>query len=279
MPSPPGYAFQTTIRLNCDFKGTWTQEILEFAKQTNLWYAIKHEMAPDSDNPGLHLHYASVNEILTSTQGMGGKIPSNYNEQIKTHCPSLRAYLSKHGVPQSMKTTAMRSDWWITEYMRKEGDLVYHKLPLDLLELQPYFSDLVKARDPNPEFSKYKLMYLADKRPLPATPHECYLFFIYHSQIANDLKSRNDVVLRDICPKLAIRINGEIPDTSPFLKAPKIKMLKTDSSHPALHAPSWASTDSGSTLRVCPRCYEPGNDPSNHLLKKGHMYCSDCVKH
>ena len=264
MPEINHYAFETTISCNIDFLGSWTAEILAFAKATNLWYAIKHE-----DTGILHIHYASVNEILTGSAGTGGKRCSNYNVQIKNACPLLAEYILTHGNKYTVETHSMKSDFWITNYMNKQSSMVYYNLPQDTLELKRYFSDLQKDKDPNPGPTRWAKMYKEDGREMPASPHSCWMFFSYHMEIKNDLPTCNDVVLKDRCRKLPIRINQEIPDASPFLKAPTSKLLLTHT--------GWS--DSGSELKLCPRCYAPGNDPTNHLVEKNHMYCSDCVKH
>lgn len=274
------YAHESTISLGIDMLGSWTKELVAYNKKYALWYGLVHETGLGGK---LHVHVATIYEILVSTspdEHEGGQTISNHIAKMRRHCPTLNDYLTAHPSKYSIVSSAMKSDHWISCYMNKElksnQELVYSDLPLDTKELQRYFSDLQAKKLLNPELIAWAKIYRSTSfpAPMPSTPHDCYLFFKHHGHVVGDINRMSEIVRKNNSLALSEHLNGEVSLETPFKKPVKASTFQ--------HIPDWderCSQDSTSTLRLCPRCYSPGNDPSKHLVEKNHIYCSDCVKH
>ena len=90
MPETPHYAFKYTLSPDCDILATWTEELLNWARANCVWYALKHEVG---ENGKLHIHFAFVIEIQTSTTNGGAKTGSNVKRTIANAFPNLKEYL------------------------------------------------------------------------------------------------------------------------------------------------------------------------------------------
>lgn len=262
MPEVPHYCFKYTLSTNCDVRGSWTQELLSYATNNTLWYALKHETG---EQYKLHIHFAFVYEIQDSQSNGGAKTASNVKRTIMNACPTLKDYLMDNPSRYAVTCPPLKSDEWIASYLQKEDELVYYNLPSDLAELKPYFSDLQKEKPKNPEFEAWLKMYEEEHRPQPATFEDVWKFFGEH--MYQPQKSGYEIKIVADPKKLTERvkalkcfINSEVPEM------PKSMLGKRD------------NESSFGDARFCPRCEENGRDAPN-LLEYRQQFCNLCKKY
>ena len=259
MPEVPHYAYKYTLSTQDDVRGTWTEELLSYVKNNTLWYALKHELG---ENYKLHIHLAFVYEIQTNASQGGAKVKSNVLRTIRNHCPTLRDYLETNPSRYAVSCPALTSDEWIASYLQKEGDLIYSKLPKDLAELKPYFSDLQKDKPKNPEFESWKKMYEDDRRPIPTTFEHMWTFFGEHMYVPQQEGKEIKIVadpkkLTERVKAMVCYVNCEVPEM------PKSMLGKRGSS------------SCGDTVRYCPRCEASDRDVPN-ILEFRQQFCNQC---
>lgn len=262
MPEVPHYSFKYTLSTECEVRGSWTQEIVNYLDKHTLWYALVAELG---ENLKTHLHFACVFEIQDNnvSASKGAKTISNFKRQILGMCPNLALYLSDHPSKYAVSVQTLKSDEWIASYLQKEEELKYFRLPKDLAELQPYFADLQKTKPKNPEYDNWRDMYESEGRPSPATFESVWIFFNEHMYLPGltPLKIMTDnKKLKERTNGLLHYLNGTIPQ---------------------LIGNKRSSSDAGSSVfdsRVCPRCIEADYDVPN-LLGPREQYCIRCKKY
>ena len=212
MPEKRHHAHHLDFSFESPFLGTYTDEILAYCKHFPLWYAFKHELG---ENGKLHLHLVMVFEEIrrdNDPKKNGSMTASNCKAHVIRNCPTMQAYLAEHGSRHAICAHPCYSDRFI-EYMQKEGELKYTKLPADICELQPYFADLLKNKPLSSDFEKWKAMYVKDLRLRPATFDSCWTFFGEHMYAAPyDIKVLSDKVKLDQRADAMVHyLNGTIP--------------------------------------------------------------------
>lgn len=255
MPEKPHHSFEFHLSTPDDIRATWTKELHTCCIKYSLWYAIKHEIG---ESGKLHLHMAFIREIgeKTYAPNAGAMTASNFRRFVLHKCNTLKQYMLDNPSRHALVVTPMKSDFFIAEYLQKEGELQYFYTPRDLLEIRPYFADLLKAKIQNPEYDRWELGYKTDNLQLPATNDSVFAYFHYHMFIANDIKIVSDPKkLKERCIALRHKINKEVPE-SPFATKPK-------------------NTSSDYEFRVCPRCEEKDVDAPN-LLRPREQFCDGC---
>ena len=258
MPETPHYAYKYTLSLGDDIRGTWTDELLSYVKNNTLWYAMKHELG---ECHKLHIHLAFVYEIQDRTSSGGAKTKSNVMRTIRNHCPTLREYLEENPSRYAVTCPALTSDEWIASYQQKEGELKYYKLPSDLSELKPYFSDLQAEKPKNPEFDQWLKLYTDEKRPEPTTFDDMWDFFGEHFHLKKDLKIVADPKkLTERVKAMVCYANGTVPEK------PKSILGKRGGS------------DYGDPIRYCPRCEIAGRDVPC-VLEPRQQFCHLCKRY
>lgn len=274
MGGTPIYAHCLTMSTNIDFLGSWTEEVHKWMKKHTMWYAIKVEEGDgEAHQKKLHLHAGFVFEIATNVNGdlpyVGAKRCDNLKASFyKTHFPLFTEYVTSQpaGTKYALEVHPMSSDHWLSTYMRKEGEMVYHRLPADYQELMPYFADLQsKKKQYNPQYDVWMNMYHADGREEPATIESLMKFFLEHMHIVpycidNPIMAVTDNrKLMERCKNLKVHINQEI-DFDDFM--PKTKRARN------------VIED----LRQCPRCIEKDKDVPN-ILGPREQFCFACKKY
>lgn len=256
MPETPHYAFKYTLSPDTEIRATWTQELIGWAKHNCVWYALKHETG---DNGKLHLHFAFVIEIQTSSNHAGAKTGSNVKRTIMNACPNLKEYLMDNPSRYAVSCPPLHSDEWITTYMQKEGSLMYHQLPSDHLELRPYFSDLQANKVNNPQYEKWYKMYEKDRRPTPATLESIWTFFgdyMYKRDASESIKIVEDPrILMNRVRAFKSYMNMEVPEMPSSITG--VKPIKYEAA------------------RFCPRCMERDRDAPN-ILGYREQFCPAC---
>lgn len=245
MPEVPHHAFEVTISLPGDTTATMTKELSAWLKMYTIWYAMKHELG---ENGKLHIHIAAVKEIANTIPNpkSGAQTASNFKRKIVNDCSSLTEV--KFDPRYSFVVAPMKSDVFIAEYLQKEGQLVYYDIPKDLSELQPYFADLLKKKDLNPEYTALCKKYLDMSKPMPATIESVWSF-LEQLQIDNEIRiiARPDIQMNKT-EALVRQLNKS--------ERPIAKKRKNDE---APHAP-----------RICPGC-------NMDELPKYRKLCDGCV--
>lgn len=202
------HAHHLDFSFDHDWKATYTAEVLKYCEKYPIWYAAKHEIGT---NGKLHFHLVLVDEILTklgNTDKDGATTPSNKKAHLLRRCPTIRNMLAEHGSRYSVSSHSCKSDYFI-EYMQKEGDLVYYKLPKDIVEMRPYFADLLANKPLSADYEKWAHMYATDGRPVPATFDDVWLFFDEHMN--NIQKYNGDIKVVAEENKLVARCDAFIP--------------------------------------------------------------------
>lgn len=192
MPTNNSYqALFVTISAPDDVRASWTKEYLSHLKRNCIWYGIKHEN--DGVSKKLHIHAINVFEIQDSEYRIdaGGKTCDNWRTAIVTGCPTIKQYIKDKEIPRNnikylVHVIRARSEVMIT-YMQKTGDLLYHDLPQDRMEIQPYFADLQGEKSKTPQYDTWETMYLEELRTMPATLESVKHFFTYHNHVTRDL--------------------------------------------------------------------------------------------
>ena len=251
MPETPHHAFQIHISLESDFLGSMTEELISYFKTNTLWYALKHETG---ESGKLHCHSVCIFEIQTAASTGGAKTIGNLKRSIRTACPKLRQFLEDHPSRYAVVVQSLKSDELICEYLQKESELKYYKLPSDMCELKPYFADMQKEKPLNPEFDKWEKMYMEEKREIPCTFDSSWDFFSDHMDVKNDMKK--------VCDprKFNERVNVFVCHIN---KERRQKPLKRPNSGPV------------EGLRICPRCTE--KDVTHpQILEPREQYCRNC---
>jgi hypothetical protein len=215
MPECRHHAHHLDFSFDHDWKATYTAEILAYCKRYPIWYAAKHEVG---ENGKLHFHLVLVDEILTKLSQNdkdGASTASNKKAHLLRRCPRLKDMLANHGSRYSVCSHPCKSDYFI-EYMQKEGELVYYKLPKDIAELRPYFADLLAKKPLSADFEKWVTMYRNDERPVPATFKDVWQFFgehMYLCQYNGDIKVVTDTLkLTQRCDAMIHYVNGTVPE-------------------------------------------------------------------
>ena len=100
--------------------------------------------------------------------------------------------------------------------MQKEGQLQYCKLPKDIVELKPYFADLLSNKPKSSDYEKWYDMYHKDQCLTPATFESMWQFFGEHMfnirkhngyiKVVSDPKK-----LRERCEAMLHYVNGTVP--------------------------------------------------------------------
>ena len=257
MPEAFHHAFEFHLSPAIDVLGTWTQELVN-ACDRYLWYALKHETG---ESGKVHVHMAVVLEHATAKLNGGAQTASNFARSVRNRCPELKSWLCDHPSKKACVCAPLKSDEFIVEYMQKEGELVYSRMPRDLNELRPYFADLQTKKIQNPDYDKWENMYVDEDRPLPATPASVWSFLKYHMHTANDMKIVADpkkIRERSIC--LAHHVNHLVDEEeNPFVKKVKATHDSRGMPYDAYH-------------RTCPRCLEQPLEPRQ-------QYCAACKKY
>lgn len=155
-PNPARNAFFFTLSTSVDIRGSWTKEILAYAKKYCLWYAIKHE----TDLQGVvHIHFAGVVEHVDANtpkiKGMGPQNAGNRKDHIIRHCHAVRDYLIRYPSKHAAHCCDL-TDSRFLEYMNKQNSLVYHDLPLDIVEIIPYFAPQQVKSKPSNDLEAWK---------------------------------------------------------------------------------------------------------------------------
>ena len=214
MPENSVHAIHLDFSFDHDFLATYTKEIVAYCEKYPIWYAFKHETG---DNGKLHTHLVLVFEILTKMGDKdkdGSMSASNCKAHLVRRCPKMQQMLAEHGSRYSICAHPCYSDYFI-EYMQKEGDLQYCKLPKDIKELQPYFADLLKNKPLSADFEKWTMMYHKDKRVVPATFDSVWEFFgqhMYNPDYKGDIKVLSDLVKLDQRTEAMVHyLNGTVP--------------------------------------------------------------------
>lgn len=267
MPEKCHHAFEYTLSTPDEIRGTWTRELVNFCKNHLLWYKMKHELG---ENEKLHLHIACVLEIASVHKNGGAQTASNFKRFLLKRCPILSEYLANYGSIHSVVCAPMRSSVFIAEYLNKESlwyfedaPADYQCLPGDLNELRPYFADMQREKQQNPEYDKWEKMYIHEDNIIPATPATVWDFMQYHFHDRNDIKIVADnKKLKERCVALSAHINKEIPD-NPFHSAKKQK--------------TYGSESSGFD-RICPRCVAKDVDAPNFCGYR-QQFCDGCKKY
>ncbi len=265
----PHHALQFNFSVDIDWLGTWTQELEAWCKKYTLWYAIKHEKG---ENGKVHLHAGIVFEKVTNENValpyVGPRRIDNLKRSLvgdRPQLPQLASYIIGMTTQKyAIVISAMMSSIWICEYLQKEGELEYHRMPKDIIELGPYFSDLLgKKKDLSPELIKWCDLYAKYERPEPATLESCLSMQYEHMTMVpfcvNDpikaVYDHNKILAR---AKLMVCSINQTIDMDLFSG---LKRKRND--HPS------------EQFRVCPRCIEKDRDSPN-LLEKREQYCSAC---
>jgi len=213
MPEKKHHAHHLDFSFAFDWRGSWTDEVLDYLKKYTLWYAAKHETG---QNGKVHLHVVMVNEILSNTGSDhdGAMTASNRKAHMLRRCPTIQAFLAEHGSKHSICAHPCRSDKFI-EYMQKEGDLVYHKLPKDIVEMRPYFADLLANKPLSSDYEKWANMYRTDLRAPTPTFEDMWQFFgehMYNPAYNGDIKVVADMKkLTERCEAMVHYVNGTVP--------------------------------------------------------------------
>lgn len=263
MPGAVHYGHEITLSTEVDLRGTWTDEIVAYCKNA-LWYAVKTENVCESGK--LHLHAAIVFEIQDASESgsNGAKTSFNVKRQLLNHSPHLSQFLQDHPSRFALKVSPLYSDEWIASYMQKEGELKYSKLPQDLNELQPYFSELQLHKPKNPEFEKLRDLYFKRGGKEPAETDAVWQFLgqlMYDPTVPADQQLKviqDQKKFREKVVSLQHYINGTIPPMPASLKRKETE-------------------DFGPPIRYCPRCEEQGRDVGA-ILEPYQRYCAMCVK-
>ena len=255
MPEVPHHAHEVTLSFRNDITATITEQLLRYCDNYKIWYAMKHEHREDGT---VHMHIGCVNEIVTNGNEddpkAGAQTNSNMKRQILKRCPAvMAAFVNNH---HGIVVAAMKSSVWIAEYLQKDGDLVYKKLPRDLVELRPYFADLLSKKVANPEYEAWEKVYEDEKWAMPATSETALQFFGHHMYVARDMKIVSDKKrLTERCDAFVCFVNGVAP------------------SHPS------KSTSSRETSRACSHCPERiriHGVGEQQILPKHRKMCDHC---
>lgn len=215
MPEKKHHAHHLDFSFDHDWKATYTAEILRYCEKYPIWYAAKHELG---QNGKLHFHLVVVDEILTKlgdSEKDGASTASNKKSHLLRRCPILNAMLANHGSRYSVCAHPCKSDLFI-EYMQKEGDLVYYKLPKDIVEMRPYFADLQANKPLSSDYEKWASMYAQDGRQAPATFESVWQFFGEHmydiAKYKGDIKVVADAKkLTERCDAMICYLNQSVP--------------------------------------------------------------------
>lgn len=253
MPEKPHHAFEIHMSFPDDFAATWTREILTYLEKETVYHALKHETG---ETGHLHAHIALVYELATAKTNGGAKTASNMLRHLLLRCPGLQLYLSENRSRFSIVKAPLKSDEFVAEYLQKEGDLRYFNLPRDLAELRPYFADMQRQKNLNPEFTKWCNMYMEDQRPLPASDHTVHQF-VYESMFeTNRMK---------ILPQ-RIKRRERVECLVQFINKESVLPPPPTRNDPQCPIPLYART------RICPRCDRVPLEPR-------HQFCDDCVEY
>ena len=253
------FAHKINISLSVHCTHSMTQELLSWLSNNTIWYGIKHELG---ESEKVHIHGGCVFEILHGTGSLtgGARACCSVKQSMKI-LPSIKAVIdNQQYTDKTVVVTPMDSDHWFATYMQKEGELIYSKLPKDMIECKPYFADLNKVKCQNPEYEKWLKMYENDKRPVPCTIEDVWLFFGEHMYKMNDNKEQIKIVsdnkkLMDRCRSMKAFINFEVPEMP-------VSGKKRDN-------------ESMGSARFCPRCIENDYDSPN-ILEPRKQYCDRC---
>lgn len=270
-PNVPLNAVKGTLSTAEEIRGTWTQEILTYLKTYSLWYALKHEVGDIPGHPGkLHIHFVMITEIIDKDtadlpSGFSPKAPSDRASHIQRACPSLRLYLESNPNKHSLKCHRLESNHFITEYMQKEGDLLYHHLPLDHLELRSYFADKLKQQVASKDYDHWMEMFFArnhhhTKDALQLITYDDIKFFVHHEMYTHYTMrvQANPIIAKNMTVALYkyITHNMDVPQTK-----------------------DTASSSSGySFSQVCSRCLKRDKDAPN-FKEYRKQFCVECVGH
>ena len=256
------YAYECHCSLDDHFLATFTNELLAYLRDYFIWYALKHEVG---ENGKLHVHFACVKEMAKADSEEercpGGITKWNLKQQMLTRCPQLAAYIAAMNTQKFWQVFApLKSDVFIVSYMQKEGDLVYHRLPKDHLELVPYFSELQKKKKLNTDYETWVADYENDLRfPKPATFESVWNFF-QQKFLDNEYKILADKKrLEERCDEVLRQLTGT------FVPVPA-KRRRTGASD--------KDSSIGDGCRFCPRCPEPGTP-----LAPREQFCQNCKRY
>lgn len=271
MPETPHHSFQLHFSLSVDILGTWTNELVAWARQECLWFALKHELG---ENDKVHIHMIVIYEIQTATSSGGAKVISRVKSQMRVYCPDLAFYLADNPSQYALVVQTLKSDQLIAEYMQKEEHLKYFDLPQDLAQLKPYFADMQLEKPKNPEYELWAAMYKADNCIMPATLESIWNFFGHHMYAECDrpIKILSDPKrLKERVMSTMLFINKTAPDFASIFGG--VKRLKVSRDPNADNFVLRAQDE----LRFCPRCPFNRPDRDQHHLSHRQQFCDMCV--
>jgi len=265
MPGALHRSYEIHISLADDIRASFTSELESYFKNNCIWYAMKHEIG---ESGKLHLHAVFVFEILTATTNGGAKTKYNVERTIQPHYPQFKQYLLDHPSKYAVVMAPLKSDDFV-EYMQKEGEFTYSKLPKDMLEIRPYFADMQAKKPKNSEYDSWETLYKDENRDLPADYESVWNFFSEHMYIENDMRLVSDPKrFRERVSSFVHFVNKTVPPPPVSFKRPRLNEFGFDQR-------DW---DKNYASRVCPRCEAQGRDAPN-LLEPRQQFCAACKRY